>query len=508
MGTPAKWWRRWPVLAAVGWTMTVLWAMGGQAQQPVTPAPSPAILPPANPVAYVRIATEVLSGVQALAEVDAGGGLLAIGWRDRVEVGRFTSDYRWVESFKLGLPSGVTALTVASLERTGQPDLVVGSGGAGSLTVIRAIASERPVVVPVSGYLFGEARQVVAAELDGPPPLEILALNGNDELFLFSAAAGGGYRRLWRSKPGVRVRAVAAGDLDGDGIAEVVTGEQGGALRVYRWRGALGLQAVAESYPWGAVTALTVVPAPDGSSSARIVAVTDRSLVYAYRWDAGSLVVAQRAFDPDQRLRLRWVRGSVVGPLPAGTAAPLVLEGAGPSGLQMVRVVGDQLSWIASATWVGASPGFVRRPTRELLVVRPGGQLDVLSQVSPNFLVISVDGREMGLGPGIHVQWSGDLPLVDVTQLGQFVPVSVMHEPASRHAVLQAGTSVVRLYADLPLAHGDRSSVDLPVAPEFDAARGILYAPFEVLRPLGWAVAYDIARRRLTLRSPWPVAGG
>lgn len=464
--------------------------------------PARAAAPAAAPVAYIRQAAQVLTGVQVVAAVPGPDGSpgLVVGYGDRLEIGRLSEDGRWAAVYTLGVPAGVTALAVAALDG-GEPEVVAGTGGAGSLVRIRALSS-RPVAVPVSGFLFGAARLVVAAELDGRPPAELLALNASGELFVYSAAAGGGYRRIWRTPPGVRMGALTAADLDGDGVGEVAAAGPDGSVVVQRWQ-AGGLVTVGTAYPWGNVRAMTVAPLPDGPPL--LVVVTDRDLVYLYRWDGQRLTARSTAYDDSRRLRLDldWAVAWPVGQASGGTPA-IVVEGAGQGGLLQIRVQNDRLQRLAQVVWPGASPGYQRLPDGRLLVVRPDGSVDLLRPVPADYLELTVDGRAVTLPGDTRLVWEGDLPLVDAEQLGRIVPVSVAYDRADRQAWIVSGNDRVRVQEGVPSADADGVSVGLPAPPRLDAESGRLYVPLQALRALGWQVRYDPTLRRLELASPWP----
>lgn len=462
---------------------------------------------PLEPIAYIRTGEALLTGVQAVLWLPGpeGSDLVAVGLSDRLEVGYLDDRTRWVTRFSLPVPAGVTALAAADLDGAGELELVAATGGAGALVRVRSVLRQ-PVPVPASGFLFGAASRVLVAELDGRPPAELLATNVNGELFVYSASAGGGYRRIWRSPSGTRVTALAAADFDGDGASEVALAEPGRPVTVYRWRGGR-LEPVASVYPWGSVTALAAAGGPE--TPPLLAVVTDRSLVYVYRWEAQRLTAPQVAFDPTRRLRLDLNRAEATVTVhadPDGTAAPvLVLEGTGSEGIEVVKVEGDRLELLARVVWPGASPGFARLSDGRLAVVTARGTLDVLSPVAAGYLALELDGTAIRLPRGTRLLWEGDIPLIDVEHLSRVVPVLVSLDRQARQAWIAAANARVRVAADLALADGDRfMSTPLPVPPRFDAAAERLYVPFEALRPLGWQVAYDPTVRRLVLQSPWP----
>ncbi len=460
---------------------------------------------PIAPVAYVREATAVLTGVQALAplSISDDADRLVVGFADRLEIGRLGADGRWQADFTLPVPSGVTALAVADLDGVGEQEIIAGSGGAGSLVRIRAVAS-RPVPVPVSGFLFGAARQLAVAELDGRPPAEVLAVNANGELFVYSAAAGGGYRRIWRSPPGLRATPLAAADFDADGLFELAIAGLDGVVTVYRWR-VDGLQPLASAYPWGNVRTMTV--AVRAGEQPLLVVITDRDLVYVYRWDGQHLAALSAAYDAERRLRLdmEWAVAQVLetAQQTGSGAPPLVLEGAGPGGIAILRVQADRVQLLGQTAWPGASPGYHRLADGRLLVIRPDGAVDILRPVPADYLELVVDGRPWRVPSGTRMLWEGDRPLVDVEQLGRLATVLVAHDRISHQAWIISSNDRVLVEAGVPSADSQRASVPLPVAPRLDNSTGRLYVPLDVLEPLGWLVRYDPTVRRLTLRSPW-----
>lgn len=460
------------------------------------------IAPPQRPVAYVRVAgSRMPTEVRDVAAVAREGGAVAVafGFADRVEVGWVASDGTFQRAWRLPVSPGVTALAVADLDGMGGSDLLVGTEGAGLLLWVRNVL-ESPVVLPASGYLFGPARKIVTAELDGRPPGEVLVVNEQGELFVFSAALGGGYRRVWSSAPGPPVLACAAGDLDADGVDEVAVGHPGGLISVARWDGTR-LAPVASTYPWGDPTALAVAAAPSEPRPGRrvLVAATSRRIAYSYTLSATGLVTDRQA--GHEALSLSWMRATLESGSP-GQRPVVLLEGAGPAGIQLFRLSDAGLAILAEVGWPGPEVRFVRLPGGTLVAVRRDGTAEVLQPVDYHYLRLVMDGAQV---TPQALQWAVDVPLVGVDELARLARLGVQWRPTERLALLGDGDVRVRVQERSLTANGNRASVILPAPPQVQGNR--LWVPFDVLQGLGWLVRYQPQYRVLEVRSPPPGGG-
>ncbi len=158
------------------------------------------------------------------------------------EVRLFTPDGSFVRSF-LAFPTGFTGgvnVATADFDRTAHKTIVAGAG-AGGAPQVRIFDFNTRVI---GGFLAYDERftggvSVAAADVDG---------DGRDEIVTGAGRGGGPHVRIFqpngraiggffafdqKSRAGV---AVAAGDLDGDGKAEIVTAAPGG-LNVKVWNG-------------------------------------------------------------------------------------------------------------------------------------------------------------------------------------------------------------------------------------------------------------------------------
>ena len=492
-GRPGGFWR-----AALGAAVTLWVAFGPSGGIRVQAAAAP----PSRPEGYVLVTRGLIAGgAQSLVAVAAPGGqaALAVGFADRVELGWAGAGWAGFFPFRrVAVPAGATALATADLDGSGQLDLVVGTGGAGSLIWVPDVLSGGSAV-RASGFLFGAARQVMAAELDGTPPMELIAVNEAGELLVFAAGPGGGYRRVWASSA-ASVLSAAAGDLDGDGIDEVVAGQAGGAVQVLRWTGAR-LEAVAVGYPWGEPVAVGVAhPGAAGAGrpsagAGRLVVATSRRVAYAYRLE-GRSVVAEWLGGHD-RLALEWMRAAAWTAPSGASSGAVVFEGTGPEGIQVFRLDPAGVSLLAQAQWPGSHARFERLSGGVLVVVRPDGSVDQLRTVSAGYLDLQVNGQSVRVS---EVSWEGDTPLLPTGELGRLLRLQVLHVPGANSALLASGRYWVRVEAGNPRVLGPHMSLYLPQPPVRRGER--LYVAPEALQALGWSVRYEPEYRRLLLIQP------
>ena len=483
------------------WRLRSVGAVGAAVALALTGSPAGARLPPpASPQGLVLADRGVAAGVRALAALPgpAGQWALALGREDRVELGWVGGAWPgWWSWRVLPLPAEATVLAVADLDGSGQPDLMVGTAGAGSVVwVPEVLAGGEPR--RAGGFLFGPARQLVPAQLDGVGPLELVAVNEAGELFVFASTGLQGYRRVWATSSSA-VLSAAAGDLDGDGRDEVIMGSGGGAVQVLRWTGGR-LEVAARGYPWGdpvavAVPAPPTAAGPSAGAASRVVVATSRRVAYTYRLEAGSLVAEW--LGGHDRLSLQWIRSAALLEEPPGTLRGVVFEGTGPEGIQLFRLDGAGVTLLGHARWPGPGTRFERLPDGVLLVLRPDGSLDRLREVSAGYLDLQVAGRSVRPS---GVIWEGDVPLLPTSELVRLLRLQVRHAAQANAARVGTGEQWVWLEADHPRVVGPLASLYLPQPP---VRRGEhLYVPPDVLQALGWSVRYEPPFRRLRLDPP------
>jgi hypothetical protein len=151
----------------------------------------------------------------------------------------------------------------------------VSGDGAADLVVRRGRDSIEwwgaPAKSPFPDSLLGTAtaeRALGVFQLDDDPPFETL-LSSRDSLFLFDDAASGAPRRMqsWRNPSRSSFATwgadAAAGDLDGDGAIDIVSGDAGGFIVVFE-RDAGGRFQLAWSGDSGGVYAYDFTALPEG----------------------------------------------------------------------------------------------------------------------------------------------------------------------------------------------------------------------------------------------------
>lgn len=185
----------------------------------------------------------------AVTDLDGDGLLdLVVGtWRDRVQWWRNTGSRtapRWIQadSALVTLTRGTNSIpTLGDLDGDGDLDLLVGEAS-GQLNLFRNVGSRTAprfelVSDEFQGIDAGRRSAPVLFDLDRDGRLELL-LGGED-----------GAIQMWRLEPGAEIRftrdervslqigellaAPTAGDIDGDGVVDLMVGGAGGGVRWY-----------------------------------------------------------------------------------------------------------------------------------------------------------------------------------------------------------------------------------------------------------------------------------
>lgn len=421
-----------------------------------------------------------------------GGYILAAGERLFVIDGP-QGGWRLRETF-LAPMTPVGGVALADVTGSGQPNLVVGGGGAGAAYVYRR-GQGGWALVGRTGYLWNPVASVATAEVTAPGRHDVLVTGADGRAHLFHWAFGE-FQLRWQSPPDGAVSVLTA-DLTGDGRAEVIAWRQEGHVGVWQWReGALEL--VWENYPWGLITALTTGDV-DGDGRADIVLTTSQGLLYAFGWQGGEFRLKQHLNLPSTPFTGLAVQGAPPGDGGSGGAG-------GRAGMQEVDVLATDgvrlygyrlLSQRLVPTWRSGPVGEVRGlfPVAEgdgfLLWTDRG--LRLLERVSEGFLHFRWRGEPQSLRfPPLVEEGVVWLSARDVTErLGW----TLYWDPQARR--LRAGRMGEFLIADVDsqrvLTHRGPAYLRAPVRLE----AGRVYLPYDVLTALGRTVSWNEWTRQL-----------
>lgn len=146
-------------------------------------------------------------------------------------------DYTAARAFATG--SGSASVTATDVDRDGRPDLAVTQPGSDSVTVLlnaTEAGAEVPAFAAAGTFAAGAGpRAAVAADFDGDgrPDLAVANEGGDSVSVLINATAAGdavaAYAAAVSFATGSRPRAIVALDLNGDGRADLITANAGGA---------------------------------------------------------------------------------------------------------------------------------------------------------------------------------------------------------------------------------------------------------------------------------------
>lgn len=180
------------------------------------------------------------------------------------------------------LPAPITALAAADVTGDGVSELIVGTGHAGAVHVLRRSGGTW-TLLGQTPYMWSPVRAVHAADLSGDGWAEIVALSEEGELAVF------GWEGLSLQRVGglpadtTPVRHIQIGPVGVDGRPALVAAEASGRVGVWSWP---LVQPDWQSFVWGLPASLALWPA-EGETPAAIVVTTYERLLYQFVGEKG-----------------------------------------------------------------------------------------------------------------------------------------------------------------------------------------------------------------------------
>lgn len=300
------------------------------------------------------------------------------------------SDEDWHELLRLPpLPQPITAAVAADVTGDGVNELVLGTGQAGAVYVLRRTGTGWKVLAQTS-YLWSPVHTLEAADLsgDGKADIVVLSADGRVNVFGWEHPTLQNIGQLPADSGGItHIGTVAKAGRTG----QLVTAERNGRVAAWTWP----LAAPSwETYVWGLPASLTVLrePSPpaggDVAAAARdtVIVTTDERLLYNFRADGEGLASTG---SPLHDIRLPFSLAESV-KLPGDAGKYIFASGA--DGLGLWRVTGTGITfidrgWAEKVLWAQAIPD-----TDTFIVRETDRPLTLWERKPTNYLRFSVNG--------------------------------------------------------------------------------------------------------------------
>lgn len=382
------------------------------------------------------------------------------------------------------LPAPATAVGGGDVTGDGVPDLVVGTGNAGSVYVF-SWTGRRWTLLGQTPYLWSPVRSLDVGDLDRDGRAELIVVTQAGELVVFGWR-GRSWQTLFRSPaqwPPVLHAQLA--DVTGTGWPQLVIADQSGALAIWPWP---LVEPLAQGFVWGTPISVAVVDW-DGSGTPQVTVTTSERLLYRFVWrDQGLVPVGSPIYD--QRLPFEFMR-----PLRwAGeTRTSVVARYAGGLGLWRITSSGLELVASGAAEPAWALPG----PGQRLLVGEPTRPASVWRRVAGDYLSLRIDGTPRTfLDPPV---FQSDQILVSMRDWAAILGLTLYWDAGAQRLTVLGGNRFAILTMGDPAAWFSDGIRMLPVAPVLRSGR--TYAPPAVAEAFGARVQWDPRRRELVLKT-------
>lgn len=340
----------------------------------------------------------------------------------------------WPELLRLPpLPAPATTATAADVTGDGVPELIIGTGQAGAVYVLRRTGTGWTMLAQTP-YVWSPVTSLLAADLSGDGKAEIVALteDGDAHVFAWERSRIQNVRRLpTHSKAIVHI---AIADVVGDGSTQLVTTETNGRVSVWTWP---LTEPKAETFVWGLPASLSVL---SGKPDSIVVTTYERMLYNFHGGETGLVAAGSPLNDP----RLPFTFAEAVR-LP-GDANDYVIA-LNTDGLGLWRVNGTNIAfidegWAEDPLWAKAVPG-----ADTFIVGEAGRAVSMWERKPSGYFHFSVDSVQIPLNDpplfrqsqvmlsardwanalGMQLYWEADEQRLTLTRNGDYA-IATMDE--------------------------------------------------------------------------------
>ncbi|NLV92641.1 MAG: hypothetical protein GX030_09665 [Firmicutes bacterium] len=383
-----------------------------------------------------------------------------------------------------GIAAGVASLTVGDVDADGLPDLLVGTGQAGSI-IIFGFDGQDFFRKGETDYLWSAVDSILVSDVDGNGWEDILAVtsSGGARLLQWN---GLGFDSVWRLEgTGGRVSLLTVADVNDDGVDEVIYGLSAGKVAVLQWLDD-ELVPIWENYPWGTVSAVTLMDV-DRDGVLDIVITTKQEMLYAYGWNGSTFELKHHLSDP-----LLKISEAVAGDLDGDGQDELISVVDG--GLRVMQITRASIQVIADVDFIpGASE--LRLGSGRLILFDAAGALHSLRPVPKDFfeLVVAEESMELAQPP----IWVEGQPLLSATDVTKILGPMVFWDAASNGITIIGNQGFVlgQVGSNKMTVNGEE--LGLTVAPVVDD--DVVYLPLEMIAEFATALRWQPQLRRVEL---------
>lgn len=432
-------------------------------------------------------ATEVSGQAYVLADATCDGVMeLVIGSKEAVyimvrEEGRYQTRWR-IDS----ISSGVRTLAVGDIDNDTWPDLLIGTGQAGSIRIF-GWDGEKFVRKGETDYLWSPVSDILIIDIDGDGWKDILAVteSGSAQVLRWDGLR---YRRIWEhSASSGRIKFFQTADLDGDGVDELVYALVEGRVVVAQWDGT-ELATIWENYPWGTVSTVALSDL-DGDARVEILVTTEQQMLYSYGWTKNGIALKASFSDP----AIKFLE-AIGADLDGDGKGELVAVDA--QGIKVWKIARDKLQLLAQAGFINEPHELRLTPGGDgLILLDRDGALRSLRLVDDNYfrLLIGDTVSELSHPP----VWADGEPLLAARDVADLLGLTIYWDAEQRRlTAIRDGVYAVLQAEDLTMYV---SGVTVPLRAALQVKGAESYVPIEFVRVFAAEVSWDAASRTLRM---------